>query len=306
MGEPYEFALCLSHDVDRVYKSYQYLYNGLQERDLRELSGILRSNNPYWQFERFMAIESSFGVRSSFNVLDEVRLRERPKSEWLSVAGWMRFAGRYDVTDDQVAATLRTLDNLGWEIGLHGSYTSSRNPERFEYEKDRIEAVVDTRIVGNRQHHWRLSRPDTWEHLRDAGIRYDTSLGDSNEIEFPQGYELLRPFDDEFVVFPWSLMDHAVMDSAASAAAAWDNCGRVLEDARANRSVVVADWHSNVLYEPEYPGYADVYERLIARALESGAWVGPPGEFYDALPHPDGTVEDALETLAARGEPVHA
>lgn len=300
------FALCLSHDVDRVYKTHQYFYNAVTEGDVDGLKGLFESKNPYWQFERFMAIESEYDVRSSFNVLDEIPLSDRPISEWVSKQGWMLYAGRYDIMDKQIASTLKMLNNLDWEIGLHGSYTSSENPNRFKYEKERIESVVNTEIIGNRQHHWRLSPPETWEHLQEAGIKYDTSLGHSTKIDPQHGHELIRPFDDEFVVFPWSLMDHAVMDSAETTEDVWSNCERVLEDAKENQSVIVADWHSNVLFEPEYPDYALIYERLIERALDMGAWVGPPGQFYDAIPHPDGTVENALENLADHKKPVYA
>ncbi|MFW6384748.1 MAG: hypothetical protein ACOCY7_01295 [Halodesulfurarchaeum sp.] len=295
----YSFAVCLSHDVDRIYKTYQSIYNILTDRDPAELKDFLGFRSPYWQFERYMAIESAHDVRSTFNILDEKSLWERPIREWFSKQGWALFAGRYDATDLQLASLWRVLDEFGWEIGLHGSYTSSDDPERFAYEKNRIESAAETEIIGNRQHWWRLSRPDTWRHLHEAGIKYDTSLGDSNGVEFEHGYELVRPFDDEFVVFPWSLMDHAVMDTAETLDGVWSTCERLLEDVRRNRSVMVLDWHSEVPYEREYPGYVTIYEQLIERALEMGAWVGPPGQFYRAIPHPDGTIDDALENLAS-------
>ncbi|QLD87207.1 hypothetical protein HWV23_16250 [Natronomonas halophila] len=290
--------------MDRIYKTYQYVWNAAQGLDLRELAGVLSSKNPYWTFDRIMDIEASLGVRSSFNVLDEMRLSERPKSEWLTKTGWKLFAGRYDIDDPDVAATLRVLDAFGWEIGLHGSYTSSENPERFEYEKDRIESVVDTEIIGNRQHYWNLSRPETWRHLSKAGIKYDTSLGSSTDIDFQHGYDLVRPFDDEFVVFPWSLMDGAVMNSGETTEEILANCRDVLAAARHHRSVLVLDWHAgDVFSDTDYPGWGDVYERVIEEALDMGAWVGPPGEFYEAVSHPDGTVEGALESLAQREKP---
>lgn len=294
----YSFALCLSHDVDRIYKTYQYFWNGARKRDLRELAGYFSSKNPYWTFGRTMDIESALGVRSSFNVLDEIPLSERPRSGWLTKTGWKLFAGRYDINDPEVASTLRTLDELGWEIGLHGSYTSSENPDRFAYEKDRIESVSGTEIIGNRQHYWNLSPPETWRHLRDTGIKYDTSLGSSTDIDFQHGYDLIRPFDDEFVVFPWSLMDGAAMNSGAAPNDIVTNCLNVFEEARRRRSVVVIDWHGgDVFCDQDYPGWGDVYRRLIEQALEMNAWVGPPGTLYEALSHPNGTVAEALAVL---------
>lgn len=295
----YSFALCLSHDVDRIYKTYQYLWNATRERDLRELAGILSSKNPYWTFGRTIDIESRLGVRSSFNVLDEVNLSERPKSEWVTIKGWTLFAGRYDIEDPEVASTLRALNEFGWEVALHGSYTSSENPDRFAHEKDRIESVADTEIIGNRQHYWKVSQPDTWRHLHDAGIKYDTSLGSSTEIDFQHGYDLIRPFDDEFVVFPWSLMDRAAMESGNTVDKIITNCLDVFEEAKRHRSVIVLDWHGgDVFSDKDFPGWGDVYRRLIEHAIEMDAWVGPPKEFYEALSHPHGTVPEALDILS--------
>lgn len=294
----YSFALCLSHDVDRLYKTYQYPYRAVTQRDPAELLGLLSPKNPYWQFERIMAIESRLGVRSAFNVLDEIKLRDRPKSEWLTKSGWMLYAGGYDITDQTVASTLEMLDTLGWEIALQGSYTSSENPARFGYEKQRIETVSGAELLGNRQHHWRLSPPETWQHLQDHGIKYDTSLGSSERMEFQHGHELIRPFDDDFVVFPWSLMDAAVMNSADDDREVWANAREVLETTKENRGVLVADWHQRVFYDDEFPGWGDVYRRLIETAQDMGAWVGTPGAFYEATSHPDGTVSETLATLA--------
>lgn len=300
----YRFALCLSHDVDRIYKTYQYLWNGAQKRDLREFAGILSSKNPYWTFGRTMDIETSLGVRSSFNILDEVNLSDRPKSEWLTKNGWTLFAGRYDIDDPEVASMLRVLDDFGWEIGLHGSYTSSDNPDRFTYEKEHIESVTGTEIIGNRQHYWNLSPPDTWQHLHDAGIKYDTSLGSSTEIDFQHGHDLIRPFDNEFVVFPWSLMDRAVMESGDTPTEIMAHCQDVFAEARSNRSAIVLDWHGGDVFSPrDYPGWGEMYKRLIEQALEMDAWVGPPGELYTALSHPNGTVAEALDTLGDEGNP---
>jgi hypothetical protein len=246
-----------------------------------------------------MDIETGLGVRSSFNVLEEIPITDRPPREWFTKRGWQLFGGRYDAEDPAVAATLRVLSAYGWEIGLHGSYTSSENPDRFAQEKAHVESAVGTEIVGNRQHYWNLERPATWRHLQEAGIKYDTSLGSSDELEFQEGYDLRRPFDDEFVVFPWSLMDGAAMRAGETVEDSLRRCEEVLETARDHRSVLVLDWHGgDVFSERDYPGWGEVYDRLIERALSMDAWVGPPGTFYEALTHPDGTVESALDTLA--------
>lgn len=295
----YDFAVCLSHDIDRIYKTYQYVFEAIVERNPWHLVDLFSKNNPYWTFGNLMAIEDDLGVRSSIHVLDEIPLSERPKREWFSKTGWRLFGGRYDITDDRVRSILRVLDKFGWEIALHGSYTSIQNPERFAYEKQRIESVADTKIIGNRQHYWRLERPETWEKLHDIGIKYDLSLGSSDKVGFQHGYNLIRPFNNDFVVFPWSMMDGALMNSTDSVTDAIEIGIQVLQDTKSHEGVLVLDWHGGgVFNEEERPGWATVYQRLIEEALSMGAWVGPPGELYQSLDHPEGKIPDALEKMS--------
>lgn len=60
-----------------------------------------------------MDIEDQHGVPSSFQILDEMALCERPVREWVTMTGWKLFGGRYDPTDEHIAATLWILDRFG-------------------------------------------------------------------------------------------------------------------------------------------------------------------------------------------------
>jgi hypothetical protein len=296
--DKYTFALCLSHDVDRIYKTYQYLSEAISELAPEKIPQLMSGKNPWWQFERIMTVESELGVRSSFNILDEQHISSRPKREWIRPEAWKLFAGRYDVTDSQVRSALQVLRDGGWEIGLQGSYNSSNQPERFKSEKETIERSVDVTLLGNRQHYLRLNRSETWLALRDIGVRYDMSLADKKETQPQFGYELIRPFDDEFVVFPWTVMDVTAMESSSDFSTVLANCKHLLQEIREQRSALVLDWHQRVFYQPDFPRWAELYEELIRYAQELGAWVGPPGEFYEAVPQPNGTIVDALDRLA--------
>jgi hypothetical protein len=43
-----------------------------------------------------------------------------------------------------------------------------------------------------------------------------------------------------------------------------------------------------------------MHKWLIEEALETGVWVGSPGVFYRATPHPDGPTGEAFEDLSGR------
>ncbi|ELZ09974.1 polysaccharide deacetylase family protein [Natrialba aegyptia] len=279
-----EFALCLTHDVDRPYKGVRSLYYATQERPRYHLQTALSSKNPYWQFEEIMALEDDLGVRSAFYFLNEQHLlAARPPREWLSPAHWVQHLGRYRLDADDIATVIRDLDSGDWEVGLHGSYHTRDDRDRLDVEQTELESILGQSITGGRQHHLRLSVPETWEHYRDLGLAYDTSLGSTTECGFHNGYHPIRPFDDEFVVFPLTIMDQALPDPDANPAAARRTCERLLLDAVRNDAVMTVLWHPRFFNDREFPGYRDCYRWLVERALELGGWVGTPAELYTRI-----------------------
>ncbi|MFD1514291.1 polysaccharide deacetylase family protein [Halomarina rubra] len=296
LGE-YEFALCLTHDVDRTREGLRGLYYGARDRDISRFASVLPGRNTYWQFDTIMNLEASLGVRSAFYFLVEKDLfTDFPVREWLRPNNWVLYRGRYDVNSDAVADTVRQLDDGGWEVGVHGSYRSFADLKRFRYEKSVVEAIVGHEIVGGRQHYLNLSIPETWQHHAEVGLRYDTTLGSSTGYGFDHGYGLVRPFDG-FVVFPLTLMDITLPNVSNDYDHAWRECERLLEEARENDAVMTVDWHQRCFSDIAFPRYGELYRRIIERALEMGAWVGPPGELYR-------TLSDDPELLDALTSPV--
>lgn len=285
--DDHPFALALTHDVDRVRKTYQAVYYAVTRRDPGSLLDLLPGRRPYWQFETVMDIESDLGVRSAFYFLDERSLfGDLPPREWLSPKSWRLYGGRYRVDEPAVADVIVELDEGGWEVGLHGSYDSYRDPDQIRREKRRLERILGHPVLGGRQHYLNLERPDTWKYQSAAGLRYDSSLGSSTEYGFGSGYGPFRPFDDGFVVFPLTLMEKTLPAVETDPERAWAVCEDLLHEARENGAVMTVLWHPSFFYDGDHPNYGRLYRRLVERALEMGGWVGPPGDIYRSLDHP--------------------
>jgi len=284
----HSFALCLTHDVDRPYKTYQAPYYALRERDPSHLASLLPGRNPYWSFDRIRSIEGDLGVRSAFYFLDEQSLfTDRPLREWLDPEAWILYAGRYEITDRRIVELIRDLDADGWEIGLHGSYESYDDRSRLAAEKRALESVLGGEVTGIRQHHLNLDVPDTWRHQEAVGLDYDASLGSSREYGFQYGYGVRRPFDDDFAVFPLTAMEIA-LPIERDPERAWAACESLLDEAAEHAAVMSVLWHPR-FFCGDTPAYGPIYRRLIEAALDRGAWVGPPGELYAALSWTDAT-----------------
>jgi peptidoglycan/xylan/chitin deacetylase (PgdA/CDA1 family) len=283
VADGHSFALCLTHDVDRPYKTYQTLHRTLVERDSSHLLDLLPDRNPYWTFEEVRSLEERLGVRSSWYFLDEQSLfGDRPPTEWLDPEAWKLYAGRYRLEDPDIVSEIEALVAGGWEVGLHGSYDSFRDRELLAREKRRLEDVLGEPVTGIRQHYLNLDRPATWERQRSVGLRYDASPGSSRTVGFTDGYEPLRPFDDDFLVFPVTVMDAALPDPETRPNEGLALCERLLAEADEHTAVMSVLWHPRMFSE-DFPGYTEIYRRLIERAQELGAWIGPVGELYESL-----------------------
>jgi hypothetical protein len=232
-------------------------------REVHNLLDVRPWREPYWQFERIMDIESDLGVRSAFYFLDEQHLAERPVRSWLDPEAWKLYLGRYDIEDRAIGDVIKRLDEGGWEVGLHGSYESFRNEERLRKEKAAIESVLGHEILGGRQHYLNLDRPETWERHAAAGLSYDASLGSSSSFGFQHGYDPIRPFDDEFTVFPLTLMELTLSSPSTEPEKAWAECEQLLTEAKDNEAVMTVLWHPRNFCERDFPGQATLYRRLV-------------------------------------------
>ena len=285
------FACCLTHDVDRPYKTYQAAYNFLTDRDPSQLLDFLPNRNGYWTFDEILELESDLDVRSTWYFLDEQHIfRDRPVRDVFNPRAWQLYAGRYSLSDPRIQRLITRLDKEGWEVELHGSYESYRDADLLESEKETLERILGHEVTGVRQHYLNLDWPTTWIKQREAGFNYDATPGSVTTSGFKHGYEPLRPFDDEFVVFPVTIMDTTLPDPAADWNTTWNQCEELLLEARNNNAVMSLLWHPRY-FSDDHPGFARLYRRLIERARELGAWVGPVGELYQSLNHTGPQIE---------------
>jgi len=163
---------------------------------------------------------------------------------------------------------------------LHGSYEAVDDRAMLREEKRRLESVLGESVLGGRQHYLRLERPATWEHYRAIGLSYDTTLGCTDEYGFTHGYQPFRPFDDEFVVFPLTVMEGALPDPGDDFDRAWRAVESLLAEAATNDAVMTVLWHPRH-FSRDHPGYGRLYRRLVRTALARSAWVGSPGALYE-------------------------
>lgn len=263
------FTVALSHDVDRVHKSFQSLTHfarhfvqGRFGPALYQLRSIGRSET-YWCFDTIRAIEDRYGVKSTYFFLNEsypLSLRDR--------GSWRLALGYYSIFQPKVSAVIRQLDGDGFEIGLHGSYRSYCDRRLLEKEKSDLESILGRPVEGVRQHYLNLA-PDTWSMQRGLGFCYDASFGHRDRVGFKD--DVFRPFflDErrDFLVVPQAIMDCCLMRSRDP----WREASATLDAAERGRALLVLNWHQQIFDEREYPGYSEMYVQILDECVSRGA-----------------------------------
>lgn len=295
--ESRSFALVLTHDVDRVYKTYQYLAsfwrairNAKPVEFIYHLKNLLFNHdkkNPYWTFAEVREVEDALGVKSTFYFLNETG-RHNP----FSLKSWILFKGVYDIEQPDIARMIRTLSESDFEIGVHGSYRSYNDTALLESEKRSLEAIINKEIAGVRQHYLNYDQGVTPYVHRAAGFKYDTSVGFKpahGAIGFRRGtsfpFRLLLP---DLTISPMLELPLIIMDSALENGTAIKDCIKLMDSVEQHHGVLTILWHSNKLNPFEFPDCTRHYFEIITEAKRRNAWITTAGRVCDWIAAVDG------------------
>ena len=268
------FALCLTHDVDRIHKyAYHYFYYGVigglrgPAKQWRTLRARMSGAEPYWNFQRIMEIEGHLGVRSTFLFLSESAYGFGPI-----------YWGRYRIRQPEVKRVISELGGGGWEIGLHGSLNSYGDADMLSREKRDLEDITGKRVRSIRQHCLNFLPGKTFEIQQKAGFEVDSTLGYSNRLWNPDdGVLPYFPDGSSILELPISVMDTVALEKAHIRKAIW-----VLFDSICSAGgIMVLDWHQCKFNVEENLQHVDIYEALIREALSRRAWISTMGEVAD-------------------------
>lgn len=278
-GRPW--ALCLSHDVDMLYKwrlrsvirllltSPAWALGGQLPRVARQWRELFRTlaggQDPWWQAEEMLDLEQRHGALSSFLFLAESHDHR---------------TYRYHLGRAAVRALLQRLAHRGADLQLHGGWHSLGRPERLVREGQRFRRAAGRPATVIRQHYLRFHRDHTWADQQAAGFRTDSTLGWNDRPGYRAGTRLpFHPWDPaggqphELLEIPLALMDSQFyFERDLDARAARTVIEGLVDQAATDRGLLCVNWHPHVLCRTDYPGLAELYEGLLEQALALAPW----------------------------------
>ena len=230
-GEKSVGKIYLTHDVDYIDKTLalrfkqsafsffniiKSLFNGNLEgvyKNLRNLFRFALGSGNYWQFQKIVQMEATYGLTSTWNFYGGTGRFRRSFTELI-------FDPSYHVNDKRISNQIRQLKSEGHQIGLHQGFHSWRLTKRMRFEKSRIEESLGETITTCRQHWLRFSFTDTWKAQEAAGFQLDTTLGFNERPGFRNSSALTLPawiadeqrFSTSLNTLPMVLMDSHLFD----------------------------------------------------------------------------------------------
>jgi peptidoglycan/xylan/chitin deacetylase (PgdA/CDA1 family) len=262
------FAVCLTHDIDQIYTSILEKENSANTHLIQgSLSGFMHSlwqmrskKVPLWNFNDIFALEERYEAKSSFYFMAE----NEGEVDYL-----------YPIED--CISVLGDIIDHGNEVGLHGGHTTYLRPEEMKSKKQRMEKLMNKKIIGYRNHFLRFKVPETWEYLREAGFLYDVTFGYADCVGFRNGMcHPFKPFNlnngktIEILEIPLTIMDvtfihYMRLDIKKS----WEITKRLIDTVMQYNGVLTVLWHNTYLMGDQLK----FYEKILSYCAEKNAWM---------------------------------
>ena len=274
--------VCLTHDIDRIDKTYQYVTKPLRALKkghlclfFRHICSALTTRRPYWGFDEIIRIEEKNGVKSTCFFLNE---SIRP--QWAKPKTWKLAFGRYDIHDKRIVSIIHELDEKGWEVGMHGSYRSNCDYDLLKHEKNVLEEIVGHEVIGIRQHYLNFA-DNTFEIHAKAGFKYDSTWGLARGIGFKEGR--VKPFfpiaGSDYCEIPMTIMDSPFAETPNK----WDEFEKIVDEIDKNDAYLVINYHNNNFSNSDFLGYDSDYIHMIELLKNRGAQFMTMGEAYQQV-----------------------
>ena len=217
----------LSHDVDwpRQGPSIDHIIER-KERFDPIFWNEFESKNLYYNTPEIMEIEEKFGVKSTFFYRTKYE-----NGDFL------------DYEDD-----IKTLQNGGWEIGLHSDPNSINNFESIKEEKNSLETLTKKPVYGNRVHYLAFNE-DLPEKLSNLGFVYDSTFRNSKDriSKEDMGYYKIN----DILEFPLTIMDAYLFTymkiSENQIINLFEDVLNKIRKINYETNVITVNWHDNVL-----------------------------------------------------------
>jgi len=297
-----KFAVCLTHDVDAVSETnfaqnVRSMLKLLRERSGRPigeslrwliihnmlaLKGMMGGQESFCQFDKWMEIEKEMGAKSTFFFAPERVLNPHTTDCMYRYSQNLEFKG----SQISVRDLMKTMDDEGWEVGLHPSWNAHANIGEMIFQKEQIEQAIGHTISSVRQHFLKYDSANTHAVQAEAGFLYDSTLGYNDNVGFRRGtsypFTCFQSPEDpskHLLQIPLIAQDGALLleekGLRLNPEEALNYIKLLLDEVKNVGGVLTLSWHPHTMV---MPGFWDLYRRTLELVSAEDPWFGTVSE----------------------------
>lgn len=272
-----EFAVCLTHDVDRPIK-----YNYSLIDDFKKLRYIDIENMRDIFYHTLTNIDYKYDPFNTFNYMRKVEKKYNFNSSFYFMSGGeTRYDNNYQIDSLYIRNLMKELECDKCEIGYHYSFNSYDNYEMRTFEKKTLEKYVNKNIYGGRNHYLKFRVPESWRVSEKVNLLYDTTLGYNNKIGFRASicmpYRVFDIFENRELnlwEIPLIIMDGALKNGQGTNGFPNNTISEIIthiDMVKKYNGIFTLLWHNSSFDKPLWRESKKIYEKTLEYLYENSA-----------------------------------
>lgn len=172
----------------------------------------------------------------------------------------------------------------GWEVGIHYNYGTVGDDARMRRELNYIASAIGAPVTAGRAHYLKFDPVSGPDFIARHGIRYDESVGWASHLSYRAGIAgPFYPLDQQGRASSDVLeMPMTCMDAALVATDFEDGFRSLYDHLRAIGGLISVLIHPGAFFNPEYPVYSGVYERILSKVFSAGGRSWTPSQLLQS------------------------
>ena len=259
------FNFLPTYDIDIAYS---FKHKGI----LRNLGGFIKSPS----LERLTVLSNlKKDPFDSYEFMDELHSKNK-----LNPVYFFLVATTGSLYDKNISPYSNAMWQLikrhakKYNIGLHPSWRSNKNQSILNREKKVLETAAGMQVTNSRQHYIKLSLPDTFDKLIEAGIENDYSMGYGSINGFRASvassyywYNLKTEKMTHLRLHPFCFMDaNSFYEQKQNAEESYDEIIHYQEACKKVKGNFISIFHNNFLgTDKQFAGWKEMYMKFIAQ-----------------------------------------
>lgn len=183
--------------------------------------------------------------------------------------------GKYDKNIRPGSVAMRELIKdhvIRYPVGIHPSWQSGDTHGLLRKEINQLASITGHEVLSSRQHYIRLSLPETYRRLLNAGIRFDFSMGYGSINGFRASvasvfywYDLIAETRTDLMLFPFCFMEaNSFYEQKFNSQQALEEMRHYFRVIKSVNGTFIMIWHNQFFgTSPCFAGWKEVYEQFI-------------------------------------------